>query len=300
MQVKSISGFRILPAVLAMFMIFGSAVAQFPDQSFKAMSFNIRYGTANDGENSWPARKGILLRLIERESPDILGLQEALKFQIDEIRERFLYYRLSGRGRDDGKEKGEFSAILYHRDRFQKIIEETFWLSETPSVPGSTSWGNSITRICSWIELRDRYSGRYILVINLHLDHRSQKSREKSVELVLERFGEEIASRPVIIMGDFNAGEDNPAIRKMLEFGSEKNSGSTSGRLRDSFRVLHPEQKQAGTFNGFKGRRDGPKIDYLFISRHFKVRSADILDYNEAQSYPSDHFPVVAVLELID
>jgi endonuclease/exonuclease/phosphatase family metal-dependent hydrolase len=267
------------------------------DQAFKVMSFNIRYGTAKDGENTWPNRKEMLFRLIESESPEILGLQEALKFQIDQMVERFPYFAVSGKGRDDGKTQGEYSSILYHSDRFSMIEEDTFWLSETPRIPGSKSWGNSITRICSWIELLDRKDDLRLLVINLHLDHRSQNSREKSVVLVLEKFGEDIKNRPVIIMGDFNAGEDNPAIRKILEFRDES---APDTYLRDSFRVLQPDQQQVGTFNGFRGRKDGPKIDHVFVSRHFLVRSAEIIDYNERGKYPSDHFPVSAVLEVLD
>jgi len=271
------------------------------DDHIKVMSFNIRYGSADDGPNSWPQRSKILFQVLEQQGPDIVGVQEALKFQLDEILDQFPYFLISGRARDDGKEKGEYSSILFRRDRFQLLEEETFWLSDTPDVPGSKSWGNSITRICSRVKLKDLTSGNDFMVLNLHLDHRSQNSREKSVEFVLKRHRGEIGQIPMIVMGDFNAGEDNPAIQKIYQCRSDsKGSPGSSKCFVDSFRVLYPTAEQTGTFNGWKGTKDGPKIDYVFVSEHFKVRNAGIVDYNEDSRYPSDHFPVTATLELVN
>ncbi len=177
------------------------------------MTFNIRYGTADDGDNSWPLRSAMVWQLIQNHAPDVVGLQEALRFQLDEIRTRVPGYAELGVGRDDGRSGGEYSAILYRSRRFAVADQGTFWFSETPDAPGSTSWGNRITRICTWARLVERETGTHLYVYNLHLDHESQPSRERSVELLAARINARRPRDPVIVMGDFNAGEDNPAVR---------------------------------------------------------------------------------------
>ena len=132
------------------------AVAVQPREPLTVMTFNIRYGTAKDGENEWSARRDMLFEVIRDTRPDLLGLQEALDFQIDEILAAVSGYAVVGVGRDDGAEKGEYSAILFRTERFHVAEAGTFWFSDTPAVPGSKSWGNQITRISSWARLIDR------------------------------------------------------------------------------------------------------------------------------------------------
>jgi endonuclease/exonuclease/phosphatase family metal-dependent hydrolase len=251
------------------------------------MSFNIRYGTAKDGENSWAARRRMLLDLLRRQDADLIGLQEALDFQIDEIVAALPAYASIGVGRDDGAARGEFSAILYRKGRFRVAEAGTFWFSDTPSVPGSRSWGNTITRICTWARFIDR-DGRGFFVYNLHLDHQSQPSRERSTELLRERIeARSFSGDPVIVTGDFNVGEKNPALATLL------------GPFVDTFRVVRPDERTVGTFNGFKyGRVDGEKIDYVLVQPAAQVLSADILRFSRNRRYPSDHFPVVARVRL--
>ena len=119
-----------------------------PGQPLTVMSFNIRYGTANDGDNHWTRRREMLFDVVREQNADLLGVQEALAGQIDEIVAAVPAYAVVGVGRDDGRARGEFSAILFRRDRFRVADSGTFWFSDTPGVPGSKSWGNSITRIC--------------------------------------------------------------------------------------------------------------------------------------------------------
>ena len=147
------------------------------------MSFNIRYGTAADGENHWTARRKLLLDVVKRQKADLIGLQEALDFQIREIVNAVRDYAVVGVGRDDGKAAGEYSAILYRRDRFHVADAGTFWLSDTPSVVASKTWGNNITRICTWARFVDR-GGQAFWHYNVHLDHQSQPSRERSTQLL--------------------------------------------------------------------------------------------------------------------
>ena len=249
------------------------------------MSYNVRYATAPDGADAWPNRKAMLIDLVRREAPDVIGVQEALYLQLGEIRAELPVYGGIGVGRDDGRLAGEFSAILYRRDRFDIGNSGTFWFSDTPEVPGSRSWGNTITRICSWALLREIATGRRFYIYNVHLDHQSQPSRERSVALLLERIAQrEHPDLPVIVTGDFNAGEDNPAVTRMLT------------AFHDTYRVRHPGERVVGTFNGFRGDSTGPKIDYVWTDR-FDTRGARILRDQLNGRYPSDHFPVTALLE---
>jgi len=249
----------------------------------KIMSFNIRYGLADDGENSWNFRKDNVADIIKKNNPDLLGLQEALKFQIDELLKALPEYKMIGVGRDDGKEAGEYSCILYKKNKFYVDTTETFWFSETPSVPGSKHWGNNFTRICTWGKFIERKSQKNFYYYNLHLDHESQPSREKSAELLVKKIKAQKDKLPVILSGDFNCGEDNQTIKTILSFG-----------LKDTYRTLHNQSENEGTFNSFKGETKGDRIDFIFVSKNFKIREAKILRDNYNGKYPSDHFPIFA------
>ena len=249
------------------------------------MSFNIRYGTANDGDNRWAVRKDFLIDVVKEQAADVIGLQEALAGQIDEIVAAVPGYAVIGVGRDDAARKGEYSAILYKRDRFQISHAGTFWFSDTPEVVASKSWGNNITRICTWARLVDR-DGRALWHFNVHLDHQSQPSREKSAQLLRRRIDERaFPKEPVIVTGDFNAGEQNPAVAAI----------TAGGAFVDTFRVKYPDEKTVGTFTGFDATKtSGDKIDYIFAPAGAQVLSAAIVRTARGGRLPSDHFPVVA------
>jgi endonuclease/exonuclease/phosphatase family metal-dependent hydrolase len=256
-------------------------------------SFNIRYGTADDGGDAWPHRKELVYGVIRGQDSDFVGLQEALRFQIDAIRESVPDYDAVGVGRDDGKEAGEYSAILYKSDRWRAEDSGTLWLSDTPDVPGSMTWGNEITRIATWARFVEIETGRAVWLFNTHFDHVSQPSREKSAELLASRIAQRGSDDPVIVTGDFNAGEANPAILYLKN--ATKRSPVT---LVDTFRVAHPDEQPVGTGGGFEGLRDGPKIDYVFAEPDAKVRKAGIIRDHRNGRYPSDHFPVYAEITL--
>ena len=258
------------------------------------MTFNIRYGDANDGENAWPSRREMLFDVVRSENPDLIGLQEALDFQIREMLTALPQYAVVGVGRDDGKTAGEYAAILFRRDRFHVGEAGTFWFSDTPSVVASTSWGNRITRICTWARFVDR-DGSAFFLYNVHLDHQSQPSRVRSTELLARRIQDRsVSAEPVIVTGDFNVGEDNPALRNLVSAPGEK-----PGSFVDTFRVLHPNDSQVGTFSGFTmGRVDGPKIDYVLVQPGAEVLAAAIVRFSRDGRYPSDHFPVTARIRL--
>lgn len=259
-----------------------------------AMSYNIRFATANDGDNHWDKRRDLALDVFERADADVVGMQEMLGSQLEEITARFPRYAAIGVGRDDGRTAGEYSAILYRHDRFAVDQSGTFWLSGTPSVIASITWGNAVTRICTWARLVEHASGKAFYVYNTHYDHVSQPSREKSSFLITEHIARRDHNDPVVLMGDFNAGETNPAITHF----TDRSEGSTGPGLVDPFRVLHPDATEVGTFNAFRGRRDGQKIDFILVEPETKVLEAAIDDHSEDGRYPSDHFPVTATVVL--
>ena len=274
-----------------------------PAEAIRVMSFNIRYGTAKDGENAWPYRRKMVFDVISKHRPDIVGMQEVLNGQRSELLGALPEYESLGTGRFDGMLRGEFSPIVYRKDRFEVLEDGQFWLSDTPDVPGSKSWGNAITRICTWARMRDRATGQSFYFYNTHLDHRSPPSQQRSAELIAQRIAtHDHKDDPVILTGDFNANEDTSTIRFLkgeIERAFEKTAGlPPSPKLRDSFRVLHPDATNVGTFNGFRGERSRGKIDYVLVSADVQIVSAEIVHDNTDGRYPSDHFPVKTTVRL--
>jgi endonuclease/exonuclease/phosphatase family metal-dependent hydrolase len=273
---------------LLLALAFGQAPAPQPAQGapLTVMSFNIRYGTANDGDNHWLRRREQLFALLREQQADVVGLQEALHGQIDEILRAVPGYGYVGVGRSDGRQAGEYAAILYRTARLQVRRSDTFWFSDTPGVVKSTSWGNQIERICTWAYFEDR-DGPAFYLYNVHLDHQSQPSRERSVALLLARIAARDPRAPVVVTGDFNAGEDNPAAVAMR------------ASFRDSFRVLQPDATEVGTFSGFRlGQASGDKIDFVFVEPGAEVLEAAIVRTSRDGRYPSDHFPETARIRL--
>ncbi|UCG56985.1 MAG: endonuclease/exonuclease/phosphatase family protein [Phycisphaerales bacterium] len=302
-QIRLVSGiFLALWMVLAPLAGTRAGAAAPAGLEVRVMSFNIRYGTASDGENRWQNRREIVCDLLRSAECDVVGLQEALAFQIDRIGKVLPKYGQVGVGRDDGRTKGEYCPILYRQDRFMLDESGTFWLSDTPDVPGSSHWGNACVRICTWVRLVEKKSGSACYIFNIHLDHVSQPSREKSVALLAKRIRDRRCPDPFVVMGDFNAGEQNPAVmylkgRTKLDHVAEGLSRSPVTMV-DTFRVLHPEAADVGTFNGFKGDRTGEKIDYVLAPPEVTVLEAKIVRDDSDGRYPSDHFPVVALLRM--
>jgi len=267
-------------------LVLAAAVHAVAPEPLTVMTFNIRYGTANDGENRWEARRGQMFALLKAHNPDVIGLQEALHFQIDETLAAVPGYRMAGVGRSDGGQGGEYAAILYRDRRLSVRRTNTFWMSDTPDVVKSNTWGAALERICTWALFDDKL-GTPFYAFNLHMDHVSQPAREKSVALVLDRIRTRTPALPVVVTGDFNTGESNPVTQAML------------AAFRDTFRVLHPDAKEVGTANQFKlGTTMGDKIDYIFVEPATEVLSADIIRTAVDGRYPSDHFPVVARIRL--
>jgi endonuclease/exonuclease/phosphatase family metal-dependent hydrolase len=263
-----------------------SAGSQAP---IRVLSFNIRYGTAPDGDHVWENRRAGVAAVIHDHAPHLLGVQEALRGQLDELAARLPNHREIGVGRDDGRTAGEYSALYVDTVRFRVIDHGTFWFSDSPSVPGSTSWGNRITRISTWARLVDRVAGDTLRIYNLHWDHESQPSRERSAQLLLQRLTTDGAPTDrLLVLGDFNADEGNPAFRAVL--------GDDRIRLREAFRAVYPDAAGVGTYHAFRGDSTGGMIDHVLVGPRWIVADAGIDRRRLGARWPSDHFAVWAVL----
>jgi len=252
-----------------------------------AATYNLRLNTPDDGPNAWPLRRDAVRALIAYHQIDLLGTQEGLMDQVDDLAAMpgFAYV---GVGRDDGQRAGEHSAIFYRTARFKLLGHGDFWLSETPAVPGKGWDATCCNRIASWAKLRDRPSGRVFYAFSVHFDHQGVIARRESAHLMVSKMHEIAGDRPVLCLGDFNATPESEPIRIM------------SASFRDARAVSQmPPYGPVGTFNDFK--IDAPlkdRIDYIFLGPHWQVlRYAVLTDMHEAR-FPSDHLPVVARLRL--
>ena len=235
-------------------------------------SFNVRYGTADDGEDRWELRDELVLAEAERLSPGVLAVQEALDFQVDALLERLPRLTKVGQHREGGT-RGEFSGLLVDGTVFEVEASGDLWLSESPDVVGSVGWDAALTRSATWVRLADRTTPLRLVAIGTHFDHRGERARLESARLLaseLERLCREGAGpdgRPLpgLLLGDLNAGEDSAPLAALREAG-----------LVDTFRVVHPNATEVGTFNGFADRTDGAKIDYVLATDGWQVHDAGI------------------------
>ncbi len=257
-------------------------------QDLTVMSFNIRLNVESDKDNAWPKRKQDVADLLTYYHPDYFGVQEALPEQMKDIKTGLKNYDYIGVGRDDGKEKGEFSAIFYDTNRLDVVKSGTFWLSETPEKP-SKGWDAALNRICTYAVLKDKKSKKEFLAMNLHFDHIGNVARVKSSELILKKIKElNPKNLPVTLSGDFNLTDDSEPIKIL------------SRNMKDTF--YHSETKHygpVGTFTAFDVNTvPKDRIDYIFTNG-FKIKShRHINDRRENLLYPSDHFPVIVHLSL--
>ena len=254
----------------------------------KLMSFNIRYALADDGENRWEQRKSLVIERIKTFDPDLLGLQECrADSQAEFIKSNLQEYKFLGQPRGGGSVTApEMAPILIRRSAFHIRQWETFWLSETPHIPGSKSWGSVFPRTATWVDLFHPASGRSLIFVNTHFDYESS-AIDASALLLSQWIEEAIGHFPLLMTGDFNADKSSSAYRQLAE---------GSSPLRDIFRTGNRELLTEGTFHGY-GRESSPSsIDWILTSDHFAVQKAGIDRYREGGLYPSDHYPVLATL----
>jgi len=256
-------------------------------QSISAMTYNIRYDNPKDGDNWWQLRKPEVVKLINHYTPDFLGIQEGLNTQVEYISEHSPQYDYIGVGRDDGKKKGEYTALYFDSSRFELIEEETFWLSESPDKI-SVGWDASMERICTYGHFVDRSTQVSYFVFNAHFDHRGPLAREESAKLIVNKIRElKIQDENLIVMGDFNCLPDSKPI---AAFKTELDDTAALSATD----IYGPD----GTFNQFDPTFvPVRRIDYIF-TKNLKVHSYRIVDDRRINNlWPSDHLPVMVVVK---
>jgi len=262
-------------------------------QELNVMTFNIRYNTKNDSLNAWPYRKDNAASQVLFHQVHILGVQEALHEQIMDLTQSLAQYKYTGVGRDDGKTKGEYSAIFYDTTRLKLLESSTFWLSLTPSVPGSKGWDANITRIVTWAKFRDTKNKKLFFVFNTHFDHIGQEARRESAKLLKQKVKEIAGNMPTIITGDFNAKPSDDPIKILTDVKDIDHFIDTKAISKT------PHYGPAGTFNGFASKeRDPEPIDFVFVKGKWKVLQHATLSQSWGGRFSSDHFPVFARLSL--
>ena len=265
------------------------------------MSFNIRRGTARDGRNSWVFRRHLVKEVLTRHHPDVLGLQEALDFQIAELHAMLPGYGMSGVD-DAAGAKVLHNAIFFDGARFALLEEGLFWFSDTPHIPGSKGWGNIMPRNCAWVRLIDKGAEQSFYFYNIHLDHLSPRSRKKSVALLMQRIHARSCRDAFVLTGDFNAREKSAPIRYLK--GKVPLNIRNEGKLinpdplRDTFRVRYPNLRNAATFHGYGRYFFRFKLDYTFVPATIRVLDARIVEMCIKKCYPSDHFPLLTHLHI--
>ncbi|HYO22758.1 MAG TPA: endonuclease/exonuclease/phosphatase family protein, partial [Flavisolibacter sp.] len=261
-------------------------------QELNVMTFNIRLNTKADSLNAWPYRKDKVASQILFHEAHLLGVQEALHDQMVDLKERLPRFKYVGGARDDGKEKGEYSAIFYDTTRLQALESKTFWLSLTPEIPGSKSWDAAITRIVTWARFKDRKTGKAFFAFNTHFDHIGKEARRESAKLLLQKVASIAGKTPSIITGDFNATPADEPIQII--------TGKTNPlHLIDTKEIsVTPHYGPSGTFNAFGPKeRDDMPIDYIFLKGAWKVLKHATISQTWNGRFASDHFAVLATLQ---
>lgn len=253
-------------------------------ETFNLATFNIRC-PVDKTPNTWEERKARCLAVIQQNKFDIFGVQEAKRKQLDDLLgDNFAFI---GGGRADFKNKGEFSAIIYRKARFELIGSGTFGLSEKPQTPGVKSWKSACPRIATWGIFRDKKTGKKFIYYNTHLDHKSELARINGIKLIVEHSRKNNTGIPVILTGDFNA---NPASETYKIASSLlKDSADDSGT---------PHVGPMQTYHGYGRRKSNVPIDYIFVSDGIQVLSHKTDDTQFPEGFPSDHFPVVTELRI--
>lgn len=261
--------------LLALLLLCSGAAAA---RDLRVMSFNVRYATASDGPNDWPHRRALMVEVIAREKPDVIGTQELLANQAADLVAALPDYAWFGRDRRGGH-SDEHMGVFYRRDRLRLVAQDDFWLSDTPSVPGSISWGHPLPRMAVRAQFVTT-DGKGFTLFNTHLPYRreDEEARTRGARLIAQRIA--AMPGPVVLTGDFNTDPASPAHALLTR------------ELADAWTAAPRRSGPAATFHGFTGKPDR-RIDWI-LTRGLRVTDVRTLDDHRSALYPSDHFPVVA------
>ena len=282
--------FIILSPLLVVLFMECSPVDELP-HPLDVMTFNVRINLVSDGDNAWPNRKEMAASMIRFYEPDIFGVQEALEGQVSDLSERLPDYGWIGVGRDDGQAAGEFMAIFYLKHRFKVLKEDTFWLSENPQQPG-LGWDAAYMRVVTWAQLKDLQSGETFFHFNTHFDNRGEKARQESAKLLLSKIRAIAGNGSVIVTGDFNTPPDSEPYRILTK------SDLLTDTKTKSQTSHHGPSRTMNDFDLENLKTSEPPIDYIFVSKQIGVLKHATLSDTFDGYFPSDHMPVLAILEL--
>ena len=273
--------------LISLFFSSQAALATRPPALLRVASYNLRYNNAGDGADAWPNRKEMVKNLVRHYDFDVFGVQEGLRGQLTDVAE-LPAYAFVGRGRDDGKEAGEHSAIFYKKARLALLQTGDFWLSETPDRPGKGWDATCCNRICTWAKFRDLQSGQLFFFFSVHFDHEGVEARRQSGRLMVQKIKEIAQGAPVICVGDLNSTPDTEQVKTL------------QSALGDAYLLTKkPAYGPVGTFNGFELNAPlADRIDYIFVSAGSTVLDYAVLTDSLRGHYPSDHFPVTATVVL--
>lgn len=257
--------------------------------SLSVMTFNMRYDNPEDGQNNWRFRRERIAGVIKAQEIDVLGTQELLSNQFNDLSGLLTGYQGVGVGRLDGAESGEYCAVFFRKDRFTLLDSGTFWLSETPEVVGSLGWDGACERIATWVVLRDR-DGRELFFIDTHLDHVGQVARDEGVSLLMKRIETLSGGRPVILTGDFNSEPGSSVVAHVQK----------DGVLRDATAIAQQRSGTDWSFSDFGQipEAERPLLDYIFVSGDIEALRYEVLPDTFDGGYVSDHAPVMAVVKI--
>jgi endonuclease/exonuclease/phosphatase family metal-dependent hydrolase len=281
---SALGRWSIISLWLAVWLLVATAAVAAP---LRVMTFNVRLPLDSDGANNWEARRDIAVLMLQTEDPDVIGTQELYKRQGDELVARLPQYAWFGEGRHGGDED-EHMGVFYRKDRLRVRTSGSFWLSDTPDVPGSRTWGNVYPRMVTWAQFERIADGATFIFFNTHLPYRNEDeaARIRSVELILKRIDELPKTERVILVGDFNTTPDNRAHALL------------TASLDDAWIVARERRGPDATFHAFSGRADR-RLDWILF-RGFEAKSIATVTMHQEGRYPSDHFPVIAELELLE
>ncbi|WP_321436473.1 endonuclease/exonuclease/phosphatase family protein [uncultured Bacteroides sp.] len=252
------------------------------------MTFNIRYDNPEDSLNNWSYRKENAANAIRFYDVDILGTQEVLHNQLTDLKSLLPGYEALGVGRKDGKEKGEYSALWFKKNRFSLVKSGYFWLSQTPEIAGSLGWDGACERIATWAILKDKRTNKRVFVLNTHFDHIGTVARRESVKLILNRIYKISQGLPVIVTGDFNSEPSSSVVKSLTDSGNSRH-------LTDSRAVSPLIYGPAWSFHDF-GKiplKERSLIDYIFVRNEVKVLKYGVLAETNNSTFLSDHAPVL-------